>query len=114
MKNITFMSTPLQGLLIFVCFTALCGVVLMFFLYPSNKSVVHILAVRTDLQQVLIETKTKEGLKAVITLGMKDRCSWLFDTAGNKVNMKTINKEKGEVVLIKDTNRCSCYVVDTF
>lgn len=114
MKNLTFDTTPLQGLLIFVCFTALCGVVLMFFLYPSNKSVVHTLAVKTDLQQVIIETKTKEGLKANITLGLKNRCSWLFDIAGNKITMKIVNKKRGEVYLISpQKDVCGAYVVNT-
>ena len=114
MRNITFTSTPLQGLLLFVCFFMLCALILIFFIYSYNSSVVRILGVRTDLQQVIIETETKEGLKASITLGLKDRCSWLFNNAGSKITVKVTNKTKGEVMLIKDTNKCSAYVVDTF
>ena len=114
MRNVALRDTPLQGLIVFVCFFMLCGLILIFFIYPSNSSVVRILGVRTDLQQVIIETETKEGLKANITLGLKNRCPWLFDNAGNKITMKIVNKTKGEVYLISlQKDVCEAYVTDT-
>lgn len=85
----------------------------MIFSKDNDEYKVFIVAVKTDLRQVIIETD-RIGITTYATLGISNRCSWLFNNVKSSAHLKIKNKKKGEVLLISpEGEKCLCYVVDT-